>query len=474
MKSDYELPMYQIYVALKPYGRVAECSADHKAADINEIRILIEYSDETEKLKPSHELYIGEETFVLNWINDHDRRASHRFQTSIAPGLVPDQQSPEHILNALNDDCIREVFLKLDKSDLCKVAYVCKRFQDVLLSALPKHVEITNENSTPLWQLDSFVRKFGASIKTASITTDQCPDIVIALIAEHCFNLEDLKGSARFNSSKDEVANVFRRLRRLDLHHTGDADFIFQSNAQLESLHIEQVDHLPPIQFPALRDFAVSFCGSDESSIPQFFELNHRIEKISLRIIRYELSTVLSYLPNLTEFHTTFLDADNNDLTTFGQLKRLHTLRIEYVGGDARPMFRALVQNGVQLKHLELGQERIQCNVRTHISEMKFLEHFTGNVLNDGELIELVSKCTNLKELNIGRRCEITPRGIRIALACAKHLKKAKFHFAPILTDCQTISADIYAIDELRQKQSIDVRMSIYGFIDILKKFEVS
>lgn len=44
--------------------------------------------------------------------------------------VPPEQDSESNILNALNDDCLQEIFKLLKVTDLTNVAGVCKRFNE--------------------------------------------------------------------------------------------------------------------------------------------------------------------------------------------------------------------------------------------------------------------------------------------------------------------------------------------------------
>lgn len=56
--------------------------------------------------------------------------------------LPPPQDSPKHILNALNDKCIQQIFSYLISGgilDFFSAAEVCKKFQENAKACFPSH-----------------------------------------------------------------------------------------------------------------------------------------------------------------------------------------------------------------------------------------------------------------------------------------------------------------------------------------------
>lgn len=64
---------------------------------------------------------------------------------SMDPLWIPfDQDSPSHILNALNDDCLRKVFKHLNANDLSSAAEVCVRFNQQVKCTFAQKYESMN------------------------------------------------------------------------------------------------------------------------------------------------------------------------------------------------------------------------------------------------------------------------------------------------------------------------------------------
>ena len=130
----------------------------------------------------------------------------------VDPLLIPsDQDSPSHILNALNDHCLYEAFKRLHFRDLLNVANVCVRFQSQAKAAFSskyKKLELDIRECD-----ESTMRKvletFGSSIQSLQIslcTEDvEADEQLFRSIIDNCSSkLKDLKlygFDIQFNSS---------------------------------------------------------------------------------------------------------------------------------------------------------------------------------------------------------------------------------------------------------------------------------
>lgn len=186
------LSQHQIYTAFNEYGSIVSFGVENCIQ-----RITFEKSDATDSLKKQRTIRIGNELLIPKWTNDYHFTYLHRINSAI----VPDSKSPQNMLNVLNDDCLRAIFRKLREFDSCAVGRVCHRFQDVLLSVIPKHIQITEEICNPLWKLDEYLRTFGECIKTANIITSECSDITVGFLSKYCKNLIELNATTKFEST---------------------------------------------------------------------------------------------------------------------------------------------------------------------------------------------------------------------------------------------------------------------------------
>lgn len=469
---------HQIYAECKRYGLIVSCMVP--PPDFN-VRVILERSKKSDSLKPSHPIRIGNESFVLEWTRDFfpDRPAREY------PELVPDQQSPHNMLNALSDDCLRVIFDKLAKRDLCaaySVAHVNQRFRNVVMDIKPEWITVSDENCDPLWKLEKMVRIFGASIKGADISTRRCPDIIMVFLLKYCPNLKGLKGNFQFKNTIFEMDALFPRLHLLQMYHMGcNADAVFQPNPYISSISIGSVSTLPAIRLPRLRQLRVDIGKVEISQVSRFFALNRQIEKLELfPVPNHFIPTILANLPNLQKLDVYFRHLHTDDITAICQMKRLHTLRVDFNRGDAVAMLLALMESGIQLRVLKfvrtgsLQMEPIEYDIM-YLTQMKSLQHLELNDLCDNDLVRLFANCNNLTGI-CGRSNHLTPRGIHEALKYSTHLESAilevtlgeRSHI--LIEQCD----DIDGIARLRAEKQIDLSLMICIIVEAQQDFEVS
>lgn len=426
--------------------------------------MIFKQSTQTDHLKPKCKIQIGEELIKIKWKKDY---SFDRPILKCSDPDVPAHQSPQNILNALDDDCLRSIFRQLDHFDQCAILDVCQRFRDVLMGFKPKVIEITNDNCWPLWKLERFVRTFGPSIETARITTDQCPDILMVFLTQYCPNLVELEGMTRFKNTMNEMAPLFPRLRRIDLNHKGTATHVFQPNTQFESIRVRRMIDLPPLHFPALREFKANIGRRNEYSTEQFFALNRQVKKLAIGLsLDFPMSRILVNLPDLVEFHASSVTLNADVIRSLCQLRHLHTLRFDVIRGEITPMLREFVYNDMQLKHLKLIRSwngAFEFDATGYLVQMKSLESIQIHGVGDDEVHRIVNGCINLKEFVIMAHY-ITPQGILDAMRCEHRVEKATFNIflrPEVMLLLIAQSDQIDAIAELRASRSIDVQVKL-------------
>lgn len=107
----------------------------------------------------------------------------------------PNQQSPQHILNALSDDSLRAIFKSaaLDLWDLVAIGSVSQRFNAIARDAFASKFDANSGkvfDSIELWRVEECLKTFGALMTTANVLEidDQANEIVLRLLLEHCGN----------------------------------------------------------------------------------------------------------------------------------------------------------------------------------------------------------------------------------------------------------------------------------------------
>lgn len=103
---------------------------------------------------------------------------------------IPEQDSDLHILIALNDDCLREVFGYLGIIDLSNAAEVCVRFNQQAKDTFARKYKNLDLNRSQgnkkiiRYQIDSLLQNFGSMIRSlkidASVLDSEIPFLCIA------------------------------------------------------------------------------------------------------------------------------------------------------------------------------------------------------------------------------------------------------------------------------------------------------
>lgn len=139
----------------------------------------------------------------------------------------PIQSSPSNILNALNDDCLWEIFnsKELDVWDLCALAEVCKRFNDIAKGIVPiKHRHIIEHTDHMdhmewkcLWRMERLFRHFGSSFTTFKGLLVENWDVLCGLIGKHCDRITTLDCELNEPATLYEIRPLIQRLYALNV-----------------------------------------------------------------------------------------------------------------------------------------------------------------------------------------------------------------------------------------------------------------
>lgn len=188
----------------------------------------------------------------------------------------PDEESPKNIYNALNDDCLREVFKKLHLLDLSSVADVCVRFNGIAkeifrskskdemfnLKNLNRRVDMRVRSVKPtLPQIDDFLRNFGSSI-TSIKEYSKYSDIIMPLVNKYCVKLEEIKMYGHTNDQTlIELISLFARLKKLKVFcGSSNVGSIFRSK-NIFCFISQYFSNIEELRFCTTEDF---YCNPDD------------------------------------------------------------------------------------------------------------------------------------------------------------------------------------------------------------------
>lgn len=128
-------------------------------------------------------IIIDDKRLHVSSFEEYKRRFRHAWAKVLEPTDIvdlllqtPEQNSPMHILNKLNDDCIEHIFRKLHFSTLNVVARVCIRFNQIAKNVFKLKYQSQRINILDLeWnreptlvKIENFLSEFGATISSLS------------------------------------------------------------------------------------------------------------------------------------------------------------------------------------------------------------------------------------------------------------------------------------------------------------------
>lgn len=370
--------------------------------------------------------------------------------------VPPDQDSPKHILNILNNDCLQEIFRRLKQMrDFLCAAKVCTRFQENALECVPsafKSLRIDDANdaptSLPLEYLPDFLSTFGHFIQKIewSWTQDrEHDDDILNQIAAHCGKtLTDLTvygHKVNFNT-----ALPFEALKKLELYDATIYDL--GALAPLKSLKltfvkINDCDWLAK-EFPKLQEAKFyAFHKLRDQMLMEFLRLNPQLQSLELICCRRITTSVFQNIsrssPNLINvgfepckgLQSTF-DANMVHLSDLRKLKSLH---IECHRFSGKALLTSLADNNVPIENLTV--EGLISDLDECMPKLKSLKKLSVSSIYEAMLIDIAEKLDSLEEICVRRSYNVTFCGVKEVLELGKNLSRFSIHLEQLSMDLQ-------------------------------------
>lgn len=361
--------------------------------------------------------------------------------------MAPTDDSPQNILHALNDDCLRGIFNQLDVVSLYKAAYVCQRFNGIAKQAFKSRYRqkgfrlmkdaYNKRSALSLFEIDMILQTFGSDVCIFGADAELNQEILLRMCVKHCPEIEsiDLTGVRWSASIETDIRRLLPRLKKLKLFpvnrcSTGD---LFIGDWPLEKLHLAgKFDwETSKINMPNLIELSL-FAWWEKLTERH---LQHSISgNPQLRSVKFELFTISASMFNLlpkylSDFHEIKFEScrvvmnGETDappiLTEWNNIKSLGELHIRCSKGfPTEELLALLAVNGAPLKSLALGMcEEMKINnnfVHKHVAPLKQLEtvKVLGQYLPDIDIDRLARDLPKLSKMNF--RCrKITANEIK-------------------------------------------------------------
>lgn len=205
-------------------------------------------------------------------------RSTKRIKTDSCSSSAdpPNQQAPPNMADALNDDCLMEIFQRLHMRDLYTIAWTCKRLRAIAVRVFRRRYRHRlfapcdlrhYGNSRPCTWLSQYVhcvRIFGPTRVGLHFEYDK--NIMLRALAEYCPDLEEIDiGEADIEpQTMAALRPVLPRLRQLSIGATDAYDNCGDVDWHLEKLNIRIHDNLalPNIKTPRLTELRLIYHGN--------------------------------------------------------------------------------------------------------------------------------------------------------------------------------------------------------------------
>lgn len=306
----------------------------------------------------------------------------------------------DHILNVLDDDCLREILSHLNQSDLINAANVCMRFNEQAKSIFSNKIKQLNLIKCSYEEAQKSLDAFGSLAQSIHIKANfsaRHEVKILSTIARCCTSkLKELQfHDFRFKSKlPDDVDfdSALNKLEKLSLnycHLPSNLNNLLCACVDLKMLNINGGSNDPGIRIP-------KFDKLEELRLDVFLRLNKQflhdiiVMNTSLKRIRFRvfdprfpyrddiMRTIVQNHPNLHELDcdlriNTFFDDFTGTTNCLDGLKSLRVFKFNLNGKSTALLVAVLTTNATTLEHLELTNGKVDADTVKIISQMKHL-----------------------------------------------------------------------------------------------------
>lgn len=388
-------------------------------------------------------------TLTPTYINDRNKMEIIETNKNLGFGAKPPaQHSPKHILNVLNDDCIKEILRKLEnRKDFFNAAKSCTRFQyvaqdwfshktiqiggkyrkSVIFARAPtlvfsRQLHSEDELNEFLLDLFTYLSIFGECIRSI-----QWFEIDFLANPERDVNAEIFKMITRFCAKtlihlningrmKISITPQFEVLERFELFYGSLATF--EPPRSLKYLRLTELtkNSYSKIDlqclgksFPNLKE---AYFGDFTNLMPNlnwfvsFLKCNQQLEALTLYAnehfmpgTKHIVHNIGKYLSNLKRLH---LDLFSVNIGDFKGLKNLKSLRIPH-GYLRNQQIDSLIALDLPIEELEIRLKTADTYIAKRISHLKKIKTLNLNIQNvkGRSVLSLIENLPPLDNLNI-------------------------------------------------------------------------
>lgn len=449
----------EIYNRCKVLGPLYSCQLRRQTIGFNKLTIQLHpRCEQTEQLKRRRFINIGLPNDLLL------RRFAPKMSSLVLSRWEPvevdrllgtphPEDSPLNINNALNDDCLYEVFKKCnDLYSLMSLSRVCERFQMIAQRVFAARLRRANEKiidhlyNKPLCYIEEFLESFGALIGTVDLTRRRfrCAsmDTIYSIMSTHCINMHTLQ--CRIDDQRTiETAQLLPTVKRLHIIFTDDNDGrknlerFFPHDSQLKSLTLEfdryygsAIVRLPEQKLPKLTVLKLVRAELELSSIGfNFFTRNRGVVDLMLDDVNVYFGFIIPKMASLQRLtlrtrHTQYRHESWNFLQ---RMRRLDTLELHLENDTASilPMVEMIAVHEIPLTRLLIREanEYVPKLIPT-ICKIKTLKYFNMVQIHTIEDVTSFKQCASLQEFSIYAERNFTSAVFELLQCGGKYITK--------------------------------------------------
>lgn len=359
---------------------------------------------------------------------------------------IPAQDSPHHILNALDNFCIQKVLRNLDNiEDFLSAAEVCMRFQENAKACFPLQYKTICANGwdgnapyfLPLDRVGSFLNQFANFIPSINLDFSSEPDdhSISKIIPKFCNEtLIELRVCARYVFKDQEcVCECMRELGRVELSFEPSLGK-YHSQSQLKQLVItvgtdynwlaQEFPNLLAAKFNTFRSYN---SGLNDKILSAFLSHNHQLQNLSVEncehVTSFLLRPIADHVPNLIKLK--FLSSNSYvqkaDIIHLNRLQCLKSLEIDVSEFLVRSLINSLADNRVPITELIIGNSKY--DLSKAIPRLK-LRRLDIHLVSEKALVDIVKNTSCLEELTVQHPTDMTIDGIIRVLQHGINLKR--------------------------------------------------
>lgn len=340
---------------------------------------------------------------------------SLRKVNSIDLNIPPAQDSPKHILNALNDFCIQSIFQYLTNvPDFVNTSAVCTRFLDnakACFQLTHKTIDIFDSSDNHpcrnnRWRIQNHL----LSSKQQQTLLQDFGHLIYGIRYGACHSMENPDHDV--NLFKSLIQYCGPTLSQLKVYrHLCDTEKIGSSHAVIS------FDH--PSQFPALKELQL-----DEISVDKF-QLSSSLEKLTLYGVKsMHFDDCVRAYPKLLKFAIEFDGRAEIPNQMESNLLRILELNPKII----HLIVPAIAVNLKDIHHRTPDLETFCCmrfeGGLNHPEKFHKLKHFTVGEITDEQLILLATNMPCLESVKIYICKELHAKGIAKTLELAKSVNE--------------------------------------------------